>query len=192
MAVSWPREKYWTRAEYERLVDLDAFLPGERLELIDGALLVHERQAPSHATAVGLVEDALRAVFGEAGTVRVHGPIALDGDSEPEPDVAVVRGSRRDYISGHPSRSVLIVEVADGTLQFDRSDKASLYARAGIADYWIVNLVDQVLEVRRDPIAAPQAPYGYRYSTTITLRGGEHVIPLSAPRATVSISDLLP
>ena len=192
MAVSSPREKHWTRAEYERLVDLGAFRPGERLELVGGALLVREPQGGPHATAVGLVEDALRAVFGAGWTVRGQFPIALDDDSEPEPDIAVVPGSRRDYISGHPSRPVLIVEVADATLRFDRNPKASLYARAGIADYWIVNLVDQVLEVRRDPVPAPKARYGHRYSTTTMLRGGEHVTPLAAPHATIPVSDLLP
>jgi Uma2 family endonuclease len=87
---------------------------------------------------------------------------------------------------------VLIVEVADSTLRFDRNAKASLYARAGIEDYWVINLVDQVLEVRRDPGAAPKARYGHRFSTTIVLRGGEHVSPLAAPHATIPVSDLLP
>ncbi len=192
MAISSPRIKRWTRVEYERLVDLGAFLPGDRLELVGGHLLVREPQGGPHFTVVGIVEDALRAAFGPGWTVRSQGPIALDDDSEPEPDIAVVRGSRRDHIRAHPSRPVLIVEVADWTLRFDRNAKASLYARAGIADYWVVNLVDQVLEVRRDPVAAPKARYGHRYSTTIVLRGGEHVSPLAAPHAIVQIADLLP
>jgi Uma2 family endonuclease len=192
MAISSPRIKRWTRVEYERLVDLGAFLPGDRLELVGGHLLVREPQGGPHFTAVGLVEDALRAAFGPGWTVRSQGPIALDDDSEPEPDIAVVRGSRRDHTRTHPSRPVLIVEVADWTLRFDRNAKASLYARAGITDYWVVNLADQVLEVRRDPVAAPKARYGHRYSTTIVLRGGEHVSPLAAPHATIPIADLLP
>ena len=191
MAISSPRIKRWTRLEYERLVDLGAFLPGDRLELVGGNLLVREPQGGPHYTAVGLVEDALRVVFGPGWTVRPQGPVALDDDSEPEPDMAVVPGSRRDHIQ-HPSHPVLIVEVADWTLRFDRNAKASLYARAGIEDYWIVNLVDQVLEVRRDPVAAPKARYGHRYATTIVLRGGEHVSPLAAPHATIPVSDLLP
>ena len=156
MTVSPPREKHWTRVQYERLVDLGAFRPGERLELVGGALLLREPQTPPHAMAVGLAEDALREALGAGWTVRVHGPIALDDDSEPEPDIAVVPGSRRDYIQ-HPSHPVLIVEVADSSLQFDRNEKASLYARAGIADYWIINLVDHILQVYRDPVPAPQS-----------------------------------
>src|SRR6266566_7379618 len=90
MAVSAVRTKHWTRVEYERLIDLGAFQPGERLELVGGALLVCEPQGGPHFTAVGLIEDALRHVFGTGWTVRAQGPIALDDDSELEPGIAVV------------------------------------------------------------------------------------------------------
>lgn len=191
MAISSPRIKQWTRLEYERLVDLGAFLPGDRLELIGGSLLVREPQGGPHFMAVGLVEDALRVAFGTGWTIRGQGPVALDDDSEPEPDIAVVPGSRRDYFQ-HPSHPVLIVEVADSSLRFDRDEKASLYARAGIEDYWIVNLVDKVLEVYRGPVADPKARYGHRYASAVTLRGNERVTPLAAPHATIPVYDLLP
>jgi len=192
MAVSSLRTKHWTRVEYERLIDLGAFRPGERLELVGGALLVCEPQGGPHFTAVGLVEDALRPVFGIGWTVRAQGPIALDEDSEPEPDIAVVAGSRRDHSRAHPSHPVLIVEVADSSLAFDRAEKGSLYARAGIADYWILNLPDQVLEVYREPAAAPHAPYGHRYGVTITLASRDLVSPLAAPTAAILVASLLP
>jgi len=192
MAVSSLRTKHWTRVEYERLIDLGAFRPGERLELVGGALLVCEPQGGPHFTAVGLVEDALRPVFGIGWTVRAQGPIALDEDSEPEPDIAVVPGSRRDHSRAHPSHPVLIVEVADSRLAFDRAEKGSLYARAGIADYWILNLPDQVLEVYREPAAAPHAPYGHRYGATITLAPRDTVSPLAAPTAAILVASLLP
>jgi Uma2 family endonuclease len=192
MALSSIRTKHWTRVEYERLVDLGAFRPGERLELVGGALVVREPQGGPHATAVGLVEDALRLAFGTGWTVRAQSPIALDEDSEPEPDIAVVPGTRRDHKHAHPSHPVLVVEVAESSLEFDRGEKASLYARAGIADYWIVNLVAQALEVYRDPVPAPLAPYGHRYGATITLGAGDRVSPLSAPTVAVPVADLLP
>ena len=129
MAVSSLRTKHWTRAEYERLIDLGAFRPDERLELVGGALLVREPQGGRHYTAVGLVEDALRQVFGSGSAVRGQGPIALDKDSEPEPDLAVVPGGRRDHSRTHPSHPVLTVEVAESSLAFDRDEKGSLYAR---------------------------------------------------------------
>jgi len=110
----------------------------------------------------------------------------------PEPDIAVVPGSRRDHSRAHPSHPVLIVEVADSSLEFDRREKASLYARAGIADYWILDLGGQVLEVYREPVAAPHARYGHRYGATITLSAGDAVSPLSAPTVAVLVADLLP
>jgi Uma2 family endonuclease len=192
MALSAVRTKRWTRVEYERLVDLGAFRPGERIELIGGALLVREPQGGPHATAVGLAEDVLRDTFGAGWTVRGQMPIALDDDSEPEPDVAVVPGPRRDYTRGHPAHPVLLVEVADSSLELDRSEKASLYARARIADYWIVNLAEQAVEVYRDPVLDTDASYGWRYGSIATLRGGNVVTPLALPGGTIRVSDLLP
>jgi Uma2 family endonuclease len=78
-------------------------------------------------------------------------PLALGPASEPEPDIAVVTGSPHDYLHAHPATALLIVDVADASLTFDRTKKASVYARAGILDYWIVNLIDQVVEVHRNP-----------------------------------------
>ena len=192
VALSSIRTKHWTRVEYERLVELGAFPPGERIELVGGALLVREPQGSPHATAVGLAEDALREAFGTGWTVRGQMPIALDDDSEPEPDIAVVAGPRRDYRHGHPAHPVLIVEVADSSLELDRRVKASLYARARIVDYWIVNLVEEAVEVYRDPVAAMDAPYGWRYGSTVTLRAGNDVMPLALPGTALAVSDFLP
>jgi Uma2 family endonuclease len=140
---------------------------------------------------VGLAEDALRAVFAGGWVVRVQAPIALDDESEPEPDVAVVPGTRRDYRESHPRRPVLALEVAESSLAGDRTIKGSLYARAGIADYWIVNLVEQVVEVYRDPVAAMDAPHGWHYGSATTLRGGDVVTPLARPNRNIPVSDLL-
>jgi Uma2 family endonuclease len=96
------RLRQWTRAEYERLIEAGIFPPGEPVELLGGELLVSEPQGSGHYTAVGLVEDALRAALGPGWLVRSRGPIALTEDSEPEPDVAVIRGTRRDFRHEHP------------------------------------------------------------------------------------------
>jgi Uma2 family endonuclease len=116
------------RVEYDRLVGLGMFA-GERLELLDGLLVVREPQDSPHATAVLLVRRALERAFGDGWTVRSQMPFALDDDSEPEPDVVIVKGQIRDYRAAHPSRCALLVEVADSSLLFDRSKKAVLYAR---------------------------------------------------------------
>src|SRR5262245_32203925 len=106
------QHRRWTRLEYERLVEGGIFLPGERVELIDGLLLVAEPQSSSHYVAVRLVESALARAFGLGWDVRTQAPIALEDTSEPEPDVAVVRGELRDYTRAHPTDPVLVVEVA--------------------------------------------------------------------------------
>jgi len=192
MAMSPVRTKRWTRLEYERLVDLGAFGPDDRIELVGGDLLVREPQASPHMTAIGLAEDALRAAFGATWHVRTQGPIALDDESEPEPDVAVVSGSRRHYAASHPTQPVLLVEVAESSLASDREWKGSLYARARVPEYWIVNLVDRELEVHRDPRPAVEAVFGWRYTRIQRLSSDETVTPVGAPEARIAVADLLP
>lgn len=184
--------KRWTRLQYDRLIECGIFQPGDRIELIGGELIVREPQRTSHATAIALAVDALRTAFGPGWRVRVQLPVALDDESEPEPDIAVVPGSPRDYLPRHPSRPVLILEAAESSLALDRQIKGSLYARARIADYWIVNLVDNVLEVARDPVADPASPHGWRYGSVTILRVGDVVIPLAAAHSRVAVADLLP
>lgn len=186
------RPRRWSRVEYERLVECGFFRPGDRVELIGGQLLVAEPQNGPHATAVGLAEDALREAFGGGWVVRVQAPIALDDESEPEPDVAVVPGARRDYRRGHPQRSVLAVEVADESLVSDRAIKGSVYARAGMADYWIVNLVENLVEVYRDPVPDSQATYGWAYRSVERHGPGAVISPLALPGTVVAVADILP
>jgi Uma2 family endonuclease len=180
------------RVEYELLVDRGFFEPGERIELIDGLLMVAEPQSALHFTAIQLAAQVLARSFGDGWDVRTQGPIALDDTSEPEPDVAVVRGGPRDYAHAHPTEPVLVVEVSLARYAFDRTSKASLYARAGRPEYWIVNLVDRILEVRRNPVASARAPYGWDYANVEVWRVGDTVSPLAAPEAVVAVADLLP
>jgi Uma2 family endonuclease len=187
-----PRTHQWTRAEYDRLIEIGVFQPGEPVELLGGELVVAEPQSSLHYTAIRLVEDALRCAFGSGWQVRTQGPIALDDESEPEPDVAVAAGSVRDYRREHPTRPVLVVEVSASSLGLDRSHKGSLYARAGLGDYWIVNLESRVLEVYREPVTDSAAAFGWKYSAVRMLGGDESVRPLAAPDALVRVADLLP
>jgi len=180
----------WTRPEYERLIDRGVFREDEQLELLGGLLIVSEPQGDAHAVAVDAA--ALRHTFGEGWLVRVHAPLALGRRSRPEPDVALVRGSPRDYLGAAPTDPVLVVEISQTSLALDRARKASIYARAGIADYWIVNLVDAVVEVHRDPVALDPARPRRRYQSVHTLDRGASLSPLAAPGARISITDLLP
>jgi Uma2 family endonuclease len=184
--------KRWTRIEYERLVDKGVLGPGDKIELIDGLMLVAEPQSSEHFTAIRLVALALSRVFGEGWDIRTEGPIALDEDSEPEPDVAVVRGAPRDYADAHPADPVLVVEVALTSGRFDRTEKSGLYARAGRPDYWILDLVERRLEIRREPAPVPATAYGWEYTAVTVHDAAADVSPLAAPTARIRVADLLP
>ena len=182
----------WTRAEYDRLAEAEILGPEDRIELLGGEMIVKEPQDSPHATAIQLVQRTLDRAFGPGWSVRPQLPIALAEDSEPEPDVCVVRGDPRDYRDAHPERPVLIVEVSLSRLGFDREHKGSLYARAGIADYWIVNLPDRRVEVYREPVTDGAATFGWRYGHSVTLGSDQRISPLAAPVAEIAVADLLP
>lgn len=179
----------FTRAEYDRLIARGFFDEDEPIELLDGRLVVREPEGSRHAAAVGLARAALERAFGSRYHVRDAKPVALDAASEPAPDLAVVPGRLRDYRDAHPSTPVLVVEVAQSSLAKDRLRKARLYARAGLTDYWIVNLVDRVLEVYREPVRSSGR---LKYRSVRPFRPGTVVSPLGAPRARIRVDDLLP
>ena len=182
----------WSRDEYDRMIDAGVLTPEDHVELIDGEIVTVTPRQSRHATAVRLAETALRQAFGEHVDVRTQLPLALDAASEPEPDVAVVSGSPRDYRDAHPSTALLVVEVADTSLLFDRTTKASLYARAGIADYWLLNLVDQIVEVHRTPQRSADAPPTSRYASVERYGPRDRVAPLARPDRFIAVEDLLP
>jgi Uma2 family endonuclease len=180
----------WTRAEYGRLVDLGVF-NGEPIELIGGQLVVAEPQGNRHASVIGVVGAVLNVALPTGWVVRLQAPIALDDESEPEPDVAVVAGTHVDYRAAHPKRAALVVEVADASLGFDRGLKAGLYARGGVHDYWIVNLIDRVLEVYRDPEPSSAAPCGWHYRSMERLVRPAVVSLLALPTVRIGVAQFL-
>ena len=180
------------RQDYERLTDLQLLRNDDRTELIAGEVLEMSPQKSPHATAVLLVSGELSTKLPGGYHVRQQLPLALTTDSEPEPDEAVVHGAVRDFAREHPSGAVLVVEVSDRTLTFDRSVKASLYAVAGIDEYWIVDLRNRRLEVRREPVTGAQGRGGASYSAVLVYRPGETVSPSSFPEIAIAITDLLP
>src|SRR3984893_5412423 len=184
------RTRRWTRIEYDRLIDAGFFRPGDPVELLGGQMVVAEPQGSRHFAALPATQEALGQAFGDGWEIRGQGPIALDDESEPEPDLAVVPGTFRDYRTAHPSSPSLVVEISETSLVLDRVHKGSLYARAGLVDYWIVNLPERRLEVYRDPQPDATSPFGWRYRSVTVLGAGASESPLARPDRRVKISDL--
>jgi Uma2 family endonuclease len=184
------RQRRWSKAEYYRLGEL-GFFRGERVELIEGRIMVQSPQNPQHSSHVDHIADVLRNAFGPGSRVRLQMPIDLGQTTEPEPDIVVVAGTSAQFLNAHPASADLIVEVSDTTLSYDRRRKGSLYARAGIPDYWIVNLVHRRVEVYRAPVPDANRPYGHRYSSRTDLTPPATVTPLALPQTVVAVADLL-
>jgi Uma2 family endonuclease len=193
MEFADPRPFKWTKDLMYLALDANCFLE-RRVQLIDGDLVETSRQSAPHAVGISLTVDALRRAFGPEYWVRNQGTLDLSQRSVVDPDAAVVPGNVRSHRgqTDNPTTSLLVVEVADTTLDFDRNAKASLYAASGIADYWILNLVDRQLEVYRDPVADPTKSFGHRYATRTDLGPADSVCPLALPGASIAVADLLP
>lgn len=134
------------RSEYDRLVAAGAF-EGEKIELIRGRLVEMSPIDPRHAATVQRFHERLLDELRKRANIRSQMPIVASDESEPEPDIAVVPSG--DYDDEHPTEALLIIEVADSSLRYDREVKAPLYAASGFQEYWIVNLRDRVVEVHR-------------------------------------------
>lgn len=180
--------------EYWKLYDLGCFAR-ERVELIGGEIVTMSPQSNWHGLAIDNVFDALRAIFDrQKFFVRNQCTLDLGPLSQPDPDVYVALGSKRSWAvqNVNPKSAVLVVEVSDSTLHDDRTRKASLYAASSIADYWILNIADQQLEIRRDPRPDATQDFGHGYASLTTLFSGDSASPLAMPTAKVAVSDLLP
>ncbi len=185
------RVHQWTKDEYYRIAATGVF-NGRHVELIEGQVVDMSPMGTQHITGVDLTELALERAFGAGHFVRTQAPLDLGDGSEPEPDVMVLRGHPRDYAAAHPREAILILEVADTSLAYDQRDKASLYAKAGGPDYWVLNLGQRRLEVRRDPLPDSTQPFGYGYRSTTIFTEADGVAPLGAPQAEIRVADLLP
>lgn len=118
-------------------------------------------------------------------------PLTFQPFSEPEPDFAIVALEAADAAERHPSTADLVIEISDSSMEYDRGEKASLYAKAGIMDYWLVNLRHGRVEVRRQPAADPGAFYGFNYALTSVHASGESLTPLAFPHLQLQVTELL-
>jgi Uma2 family endonuclease len=185
-----PRRLRWTADQYYRLADL-GFFRNRRVELINGDIIAMSAVNPPHSIGLDLLGDALRAAFGPGCRIRIQQPIDIGRRTQPEPDAAVVFGQARDFVD-HPRNALLVVEVSDTSLPYDRKVKAHLYAQAGISDYWIVNLVNRQLEVHRHPGPDPTRNGRFAYADVTIVPATGTATPLAAPGAVIAVADLLP
>jgi len=178
--------------EYHRMIDAGILTDEDKVELLEGYVVLKMPRNPSHDGTIDLVSGSLGGQLPPGWFLRIQQAVTLI-DSEPEPDCAVVRGSRRTYLGRHPHATDvgLLVEIANTSLDRDRDDKTRIYARAGIVCYWIVNLLDARVEVYTQPSGPTAAP---SYASRQDYRAGD-AIPLvldGATVGTVAAADLLP
>lgn len=183
-----PQPHRWTRTDYERLFQEGFLGEDARVELLDGEIVDQLGQNNPHITSVRLTVAALRAAFGEGFDVNAQLPLPLGEFDVPEPDVTVLKGTSRDFDGRdpRPDEVALVVEVADSRLDTAHGRKVAIYARNGIQEYWVVNLRNRTLEVRR----APLGEQGVYAETKIVTEAGA-IVPLAAFQE-IRVADLLP
>lgn len=179
--------RLWNVDEYHRMLETGIIAADERVELIEGQVIPMSAKNPPHAATTLCASDYLKRLLAEVALVRVQDPIQLSQYSEPEPDIAVVRIDPRKYINHHPAPNeiFLLVEVADTTLETDRKQKARLYARAGITDYWILDVNQRQVYVFREPgIEA--------YKLELILQEDARLSSIAFPEIEIQISQMFP
>ncbi len=191
-AVSEPLpRKLWTRDEYYLAAEQGVF-DGQRVELIEGEIISMAPQSSEHFSGIQFVSRVLKRVLPPDCHVRQQGPLQVSEVSEPEPDFCLVRGAEDDYVKAHPTSALLVVEVANTSLEFDRKLKPHLYAEAIVPEYWVLDLLNRQLHVFRGPLADAAAPGGHRYETSQTIQADGIVSPLAVPDATICVQEMLP
>jgi len=173
--------------EYHRMIDAGILDEDEKVQLIDGMLVAMTPQGQPHAFAIMRLTRLFARALSDDFEILPQLPLTLGDDSEPEPDLAVVRAQDVASTTRHPRTALLVIEVSGDSLRFDRRTKAALYARTGIPEYWIANLEDATIEVRSDPDTATGA-----YRDTRVVRRGETLTAAAVPGVQVDVGSLFP
>jgi Uma2 family endonuclease len=179
--------KVWTVQDYHRMSELEILDPNERTELISGQIIYMVAKGTPHVITLQLLASTLLDQLGRTALIRTQDPISLDNSSEPEPDLVIVRGNILDYADRHPQPAdiYLVVEVASSTLRQDCEIKDKLYAKASIADYWVIDIPNHQVHIFRDP-----TPTGY--TSHLILTAPQTISPLAFPAVAISIASILP
>ena len=195
MALLHIQPRRFCREEYYRLTDSGVLAPGERVELIDGTIVPMSPQNLAHSTCILLSNMLLTGKFHQTHLVSCQAPISLGNDSEPEPDFALVTPAHMQACLAKgmkPTLPDLVIEISDSSYHYDTIEKASLYASAGIPEYWVLDLRTRRLEVRQQPGAESDGAFGYSYRSIRIFHEEQQVAPLFSPLILIQISDMLP
>lgn len=184
--------KRFTLAEYQRLAELGFLGEDDRLELIRGEIMQMAAKGTAHSVCETLLFRELVTLLGKRAMVRGQQPVILPPNSEPEPDLAIVRHQSDNYLSAHPSPAniLLVIEIADSSLKYDQEIKLSLYAESGISDDWIFNLVETCLEAYSEPYQNLQGNFGYS-SKRIALLNAVVALPCF-PELSLGLAEVFP
>ena len=176
----------YTAEEYQVMGESGILTRDDRVELIDGEIVLMPPIGSSHQETVDAFNELFVTRFSALARVRVQGPVRVSERAEPEPDVMLLRRRPEPYRSAHPgpSDALLVVEVSDTTLRYDRNTKVPYYAHHGIAEVWLVNLREDVIEVYREPS-------GGAYLQVTQARRGETLAPLAFPDSALEVEELL-
>ena len=186
-AALLPQTRKFTVAEYYRMAEVGILKPDERVELIEGKIIVMPPIGPEHADNVDEFNEVLARYAPSRYRVRIQNPVRLSNESEPEPDVALLRRRPEGYGAAHPTPAdvLLVIEVAHSSLEYDRNIKAHIYGRSGVPETWVRNLPEDCIERFTEP-----GPEGYAQHTVHRL--GETLTPVSMPDLELAVADLLP
>lgn len=184
MAIPFPHHRF-TVEEYHRMAEVGILQEDDRVELIDGEIIALPPIGPEHLGHVNRAARRLSRLVSDGATVSIQNPIDVGLRSEPEPDVAILAFREDDYAAfvPRPQDVLLLIEVADSSLTYDRHTKAPIYARAGVRELWIVNLIDRVIEVYREPVDGT-------YRSVEVVRQGDVLRPAALSNISVPVSDL--
>jgi Uma2 family endonuclease len=185
--MSLPISKYYfSAAEFERMGEAGVFTKDARLELIEGEIIEMSPIGSRHAACVNFLSRFLNRAVGDIALVSVQNPIRLNDFSEPEPDLALLRLRDDFYRDAHPTPAdaLLIIEVADTTLAYDRQVKTPLYAKAGIEEAWIINLLDEQVEIY-------SGLAGGAYQTIVSFRRGDEARARTIAGLAINVADVL-
>lgn len=187
----WRRLRQWSSAEYNRMLDLGIIDREEKVELLDGYVVLKMSQNVPHRACVARLTTRLAGRLPAGWVVMTHCPVAVGG-MDPEPDGVILRGRDSDYDARVPTEADfgIIIQVSDSTLKMDRRAKGRLYARCGLPVYWIVNVEDRQVEVYTDPHPSANPP-AYAARTDYKTGGSVPVVLDGTVVATIPVSDLI-